>query len=207
MLDQGGSPGVPAPPAAPAAETDDDLEPVSKADLARMRVEIAKEAEEKAAKRAEQLAEEKVKAVLNAAVTERQAGVFKQDFDTTIDGYKASFPELKFIEGVDEQILAAGQRAFLAQIQLNGPNVPVDVRLVKQAMQEDAERRALKLRAHVKELEKTAAVEQATLTTGGIEPPGGNAPPTQAPKKKLSLKDAELDAQVTQDILSIMGRG
>jgi hypothetical protein len=193
--EQGGAPAA-QPGTSPS---DDDLEPVSRAEFAKMRAEFEKAAEAKA----EAAAEKRFKVIVEEASGKHLEHTYRTDFDTTIKSLITKHPELAFIDDVDTLIRGAGARAFQTQMALN-PDQPVDPALVRAAMVEDAAKRATKLAAKFKEQEKVAAVERSTLTTRGPEPPGGNAPTLTAPAKKLSLKDPALDAQVIAEIQSML---
>jgi len=198
----GGTPA--APPHTPEnPSSDDDIEPVSKAELAKLREELIAEAD----RRADEKSESKVKAILQEVAKTQMETEFRSEIDSTLKTLVTErFPILSNVEGIEMLIRADGKKAFDAEVILNGPEVPVDPRKVHQAMLESAQRRAEKLQAHLREKEKLEAVERATLTTRGPEPPGGNAPlPPQT--KKMRLNDPELDAQVVREIQSIMGSG
>jgi hypothetical protein len=196
LLDQSNG-GPPAP-----AGADEEFEPVTKADLAKMRAEVMAQARAEA--KAE--ADKNVKGLLDQAAVERLTVDYKSDLDKTISTLLARHPELEFVDGADELIRMAGNRMFKAQLALN-PDQPVDPALVKAAMAEDAAKRATRTAAKLRAREKTDAVEKSTLTTRGVEPPGGNAPstaPAPSSNKPLSLKDPALDAQVLAEIQALM---
>jgi hypothetical protein len=197
LLEQNGGPAAPQAP-----QGEEEYEPVTKADLARMRQEMLAEAR----KSANAEAETRMRALLDQAAVERLTVDFKSDIDKTIDAIVARHPELDMIDGVGDLIRQAGNRVFQAQLTLN-PDQPVDPALVKAAMAEDAAKRALRVAAKLRDREKTEAAAKTTLTTRGVEPPGGNAPSTAPPpssNRALSLKDPALDAQVIAEIQALM---
>jgi hypothetical protein len=197
LLEQNGGPAAPQAPAG-----DEEYEPVTKADLAKMRQEMLAEAR----KSANSEAEARMKALLDQAAVERLTADYRSDLDKTIDSLLAKHPELDFVDVAGELIRMAGNRVFQAQLTLN-PDQPVDPALVKAAMAEDAAKRAGRTAAKLREREKTEAAAKTTLTTRGVEPPGGNAPSTAPPPssaRPLSLKDPALDAAVIAEIQALM---
>lgn len=199
LLDQQGGG---APQQAPAPGEDADFEPISRADLAKLRAEMVREAQAAA----DAKAEERFKSLLDSAATERLTTEYRSDFDKTIDSLVSRHPELEFVDGVGDLIRQAGSRAFQTQLTLN-PDRPVDPALVKAAMEEDAAQRASRVAAKLREREKLEAASRSALTARGVEPPGGNAPTTPAPSqasRPMSLKDPALDAAVIAEIQALI---
>lgn len=190
-----------APSAPPAAE--DDLEFVSKSQLAAMMKEM--EAKVRAEVKAET---EKAKGSVREDIELRQMeSSFRSDFDKHIDSLMQTFPVLQEFGGEDiANKIRADAHKFAQSVMVLNPGVALDPRQVKSVMMESAKRRAEAIEGKLREREKQVVMSHVKLVEKGPEPKGGGAAPAPPAAKPLKLKDPALDAQVLQEIESIMGK-
>lgn len=194
----------PQAPLAPPAQ-EDDLEFVSKSQLKELMQEMEKKVEVRV--RAES---EKAKGAVREDIEFRQLeSGYKNDFDRHIDTLlREKFPVLSEFGGeeVADKIRADAHR-FTQSFMILNPGLAIDPNQVKGVMVESAKKRSEAIEGKLREREKKVALSGARLVERGAEPKGGGAAPAPPAAKALKLKDPALDAQVLQEIESIMGRG
>ena len=139
----------------------------------------------------------------------QMTSAYKADFDRTIDTLvKDKFPLLAEFGGDDvANRIRSDASAFHQSFMILNPGVQVNPEQVKAVMLESAKRRSDQIEGRLREREKSLAIQRKELTSKGPEPKGGQAPPAPAAGKPMKLNDPSLDAQVLQEIQSIMGRG
>lgn len=189
-----------AQPMASATPNDPD-DFVSKAELTRRIDEVMRSAKAEV---------EKAKTGVREDIELTQmTSAYKSDFDRTLDTLvKDKFPLLTEFGGEDvADKIRRDASAFHQSFMILNPGVQIQPEQVKAVMLESAKRRSDQIEGRLREREKNSAIKQTKLTTQGIEPKGGQAPPQAASAKPMKLNDPSLDAQVLQEIQSIMGRG